>query len=196
MRISPHVSRVRKNGEAGRPTARRFCRLGLFPQADLASLTKPVRRHVVRWFRMRRLLDADAAADMLTREKNRFSGTTRHRACGQAGRYRDGRLCGRQTSRQAPARHSPGLTRHSTSGTQSRKCRGPCDPPGRARCGRSLLGFEEVRQRGQRGGGVSGPSATGKGTSDRLQDEPGRGFPVPRDVAFVLAIVQHDVTMQ
>ena len=34
-------------------------------QADLATLTEKVRRRVVRWFRMQRLLDADAASDMV-----------------------------------------------------------------------------------------------------------------------------------
>ncbi len=33
-------------------------------QADLAALTEKVRRRVVRWFRIQRFLDADAAADM------------------------------------------------------------------------------------------------------------------------------------
>ena len=42
-------------------------------QADLAGLTEKVRRRVVRWFRMQRLLDADAAADMLARENSGFS---------------------------------------------------------------------------------------------------------------------------
>jgi hypothetical protein len=42
-------------------------------QADLAALTERVRRRVVRWFRMQRLLDADAAADMLARENSGFS---------------------------------------------------------------------------------------------------------------------------
>ena len=42
-------------------------------QADLATLTEKVRRRVVRWFRMQRLLDADAAADMLARENSGFS---------------------------------------------------------------------------------------------------------------------------
>ena len=42
-------------------------------QADLAALTEKVRRRVVRWFRMQRLLDADAAADMLARENSGFS---------------------------------------------------------------------------------------------------------------------------
>jgi hypothetical protein len=32
---------------------------------DLATLTEQVRRRVVRWFRIIRLLDADAAADMI-----------------------------------------------------------------------------------------------------------------------------------
>ena len=42
-------------------------------QADLAALTEKVRRRVVRWFRMQRLLDADAAADMVARENSGFS---------------------------------------------------------------------------------------------------------------------------
>jgi hypothetical protein len=41
--------------------------------ADLATLTERVRCCVVRWFRMQRLLDADAAADMVARENSRFS---------------------------------------------------------------------------------------------------------------------------
>jgi len=42
-------------------------------QADLAALTEKVRRLVVRWFRMQRLLDADAAAAMIARENSGFS---------------------------------------------------------------------------------------------------------------------------
>ncbi|MBM3956333.1 MAG: hypothetical protein FJ309_17310 [Planctomycetes bacterium] len=42
-------------------------------QADLAALTEKVRRRVVRWFRMQRLLDADAASDMVARENSGFS---------------------------------------------------------------------------------------------------------------------------
>ena len=42
-------------------------------QADLATLTEKVRRCVVRWFRMQRLLDTDAAADMVARENSGFS---------------------------------------------------------------------------------------------------------------------------
>jgi hypothetical protein len=42
-------------------------------QADLATLTEKVRRRVVRWFRMQRLLDADAASDMLRWENSGFS---------------------------------------------------------------------------------------------------------------------------
>jgi hypothetical protein len=45
----------------------------LITQVDLATLTEKVRRRVVRWFRMQRLLDADAAADMLARENSGFS---------------------------------------------------------------------------------------------------------------------------
>jgi hypothetical protein len=41
--------------------------------ADLAALTKRVRRRVIRWFRLARLLDAAAAADMLAWENSGFS---------------------------------------------------------------------------------------------------------------------------
>ena len=42
-------------------------------KADLAALTERVRRRVIRWFRMQRLLDATAAADMLAWENSGFS---------------------------------------------------------------------------------------------------------------------------
>jgi hypothetical protein len=42
-------------------------------QTDLATLTEKVRRRVLRCFRMQRLLDADAAADILARENSGFS---------------------------------------------------------------------------------------------------------------------------
>ena len=42
-------------------------------QADLAALTERVRRRVIRWFRLTRLLDTAAAADMLTWENSGFS---------------------------------------------------------------------------------------------------------------------------
>ena len=42
-------------------------------QADLAALTERVRRRVIRWFRLQRLLDADDAADMLAWENSGFS---------------------------------------------------------------------------------------------------------------------------
>jgi len=42
-------------------------------QADLAALTERVRRRVIRWFRMQRLLDAAAAADMFAWENTGFS---------------------------------------------------------------------------------------------------------------------------
>ena len=41
--------------------------------ADLAALTERVRRRVIRWFRLSRLLDAAAAADMLAWENSGFS---------------------------------------------------------------------------------------------------------------------------
>jgi hypothetical protein len=42
-------------------------------QADLAALTERVRRRVIHWFRLTRLLDTAAAADMLTWENSGFS---------------------------------------------------------------------------------------------------------------------------
>ena len=42
-------------------------------QADLTTLTERVRRGVIRWFRITRLLDATAAADMLAWENSGFS---------------------------------------------------------------------------------------------------------------------------
>jgi hypothetical protein len=42
-------------------------------QADLAALTERVRRRLIRWFRLTRLLDAAAAADMLGWENSGFS---------------------------------------------------------------------------------------------------------------------------
>jgi hypothetical protein len=52
-----------QGGAKARPPAEDSCRLGLFPQSDPASLTEKVRRRVVRWFRMKRFLDADAGAN-------------------------------------------------------------------------------------------------------------------------------------
>ena len=43
------------------------------PPAFLPALTERVRRRVIRWFRMQRLLDVAAAADMLTWENSGFS---------------------------------------------------------------------------------------------------------------------------
>jgi hypothetical protein len=42
-------------------------------QVHLATLAERVRRRVIRWFRLTRLLDAAAAADMLTWENSGFS---------------------------------------------------------------------------------------------------------------------------
>jgi hypothetical protein len=42
-------------------------------RVHLASITERVRRHVIRWFRLSRLLDAAAAADMLAWENSGFS---------------------------------------------------------------------------------------------------------------------------
>ena len=45
----------------------------LITAVDLAVLTERVRRRVIRWFRMQRLLAAAAAADMLAWENSGFS---------------------------------------------------------------------------------------------------------------------------
>ena len=42
-------------------------------QADLATVTERVRRRVIRWFRLAHLLDASAAADMISWENSGFS---------------------------------------------------------------------------------------------------------------------------
>ena len=42
-------------------------------EADLAALTERVRRRTIRWFRLTRLLDAAAAADMLAWENSGLS---------------------------------------------------------------------------------------------------------------------------
>jgi hypothetical protein len=57
----PDSLRRRRDGEAA---GLRQLPTQAITQADLAALTGKVRRRVVRWFRMQRLLAADAAADM------------------------------------------------------------------------------------------------------------------------------------
>jgi hypothetical protein len=57
----------------GREAAPAFLPARPINQADLAALTERVRRRVIRWFRMQRLLDAAAAADMLAWENSGFS---------------------------------------------------------------------------------------------------------------------------
>jgi hypothetical protein len=59
--------------EAGGDTPPAFLPARPISQADLAALTDRVRRRVIRWFRMQRLLDVDAAADMLAWENSGFS---------------------------------------------------------------------------------------------------------------------------
>ena len=70
---SPTVSSCRLLPKQGATPRRRSCQRGLFTPADLAALTERVRRRVIRWFRMQRLLDAAAAADMLAWENSGFS---------------------------------------------------------------------------------------------------------------------------
>jgi hypothetical protein len=60
-------------GAKAKPPAEDSCGLGLFPEAEPATLTEKVRRRVVRWFRMQRRLDADASVDMRARENSGFS---------------------------------------------------------------------------------------------------------------------------
>ena len=59
--------------EAGSDAPPAFLPARPITQADLAALTERVRRRVIRWFRMQRLLDAAAAADMLAWENTGFS---------------------------------------------------------------------------------------------------------------------------
>ena len=59
--------------EAGGDASPAFLATRPINQADLAALTERVRRRVIRWFRMQRLLDVDAAADMLAWENSGFS---------------------------------------------------------------------------------------------------------------------------
>jgi hypothetical protein len=59
--------------EAGCDAPPAFLPARSITQADLAALTERVRRRVIRWFRLTRLLDAAAAADMLAWENSGFS---------------------------------------------------------------------------------------------------------------------------
>jgi hypothetical protein len=59
--------------EAGSDAPPAFLPARSINQADLAALTERVRRRVIWWFRMQRLLDAAAAAEMLTWENSGFS---------------------------------------------------------------------------------------------------------------------------
>jgi hypothetical protein len=59
--------------QAGGGTPPAFLPARPITPADLAVLTERVRRRVIRWFRLARLLDAVAAADMLTWENSGFS---------------------------------------------------------------------------------------------------------------------------
>ena len=59
--------------EAGGDSPPAFLPVRPITQADLAALTARVRRRVIRWFRLARLLDAAAAADMLALENSGFS---------------------------------------------------------------------------------------------------------------------------
>jgi hypothetical protein len=59
--------------EAARDTPPAFLPTRPITQVDLAALTERVRRRVIRWFRLARLLDAAAAADMLAWENSGFS---------------------------------------------------------------------------------------------------------------------------
>ncbi|MCX7411846.1 MAG: transposase [Planctomycetia bacterium] len=59
--------------EAARDTPPAFLPARPITPANLAALTARVRRRVIRWFRMQRLLDAAAAANMLAWENTGFS---------------------------------------------------------------------------------------------------------------------------
>ncbi len=77
MRARPTASSCQpvtgRRPSCGQAACRRQLPARLITQADLATLTEKVRRRVVRWFRIQRLLDADAAADMIVRENSGFS---------------------------------------------------------------------------------------------------------------------------
>jgi len=60
-------------GQAGCAAPPTFLPARPVTAADLAALTERVRRRVIRWFRLARLLDAAAAADMLAWENSGFS---------------------------------------------------------------------------------------------------------------------------
>ena len=60
-------------GGAGCDASPAFLSAHPINQADLAALTERVRRRVIRWFMLARLLDASAAADMLAWENSGFS---------------------------------------------------------------------------------------------------------------------------
>jgi hypothetical protein len=60
-------------GQAGCDAPPTFLPARPVTAADLAALTERVRRRVIRWFRLARLLDAAAAADMLAWENSGFS---------------------------------------------------------------------------------------------------------------------------
>jgi hypothetical protein len=59
--------------QAGSDAAPTFLPARPITAADLAALTERVRRRVIRWFRLARLLDVAAAADMLARKNSGFS---------------------------------------------------------------------------------------------------------------------------
>ena len=59
--------------QAGCDAPPAFLPVRLITAADLAALTKRVRRRVIRWLRLARLLAAAAAADMLAWENSGFS---------------------------------------------------------------------------------------------------------------------------
>jgi len=59
---------VRAAHQAGSDAPQKFLPARPINQADLTALTERVRRRVIRWFRLARLLDAEAAADVLAWE--------------------------------------------------------------------------------------------------------------------------------
>ena len=71
MRAKTNGSRLFTQSSDG--YSAKFFPARLITAADLATLTERVRRRVVRWFRMERLLDADAAATTLSWENSGFS---------------------------------------------------------------------------------------------------------------------------
>ena len=152
------------------------------PPADLAALTERVRRRVIRWFRLARLLDAAAAAAQASASLPRGVCTQpqaqagRHgagnRECRQAARRRDRRAYRRRS------RHSPSTTRTQNQPTArpvpNRTGRERCQEPFSCFLGRPRGRTVDSRPSRLTTRGVHHWSPYGGSTRDRMPD--GRQF--------------------